>query len=189
MLTLVIPALELYDEKKAEFITHDETTLELEHSLVSLSKWESKWEKPFLGPDEKTSEETLDYIKCMTLTPDVDPEVYDRLNNGHLDQINTYISAKMSATWFSEPRSAANGKAPVQRSREIITAEIIYYWIVAHNLNWEVQYWHLNRLFTLVKVCNQKNAPEKQQKRPKRDMVAERQRLNAERKAAMQTKG
>lgn len=185
MLKLVIPALELFDEKNNLFINQDEVTLELEHSLVALAKWESKWEKPFLGSDEKSTEETLDYLRCMTLNPDVPPEVYRRINDDHMAQVNKYLEAKMSATWFTEPK--VSGNAPVRRSRETITAEIIYYWIVALQLDWEVQHWHLNRLFTLIKVCNQKNAPEK--KRPKRDMVAERQRLNAERKAAMKTQG
>ena len=187
MLSITIPKLELFDSKNNIFVNQDEVTIELEHSLVALARWESKWEKPFLGPDQKTEEETIDYVRCMTMTSDVSPEIYHRLNQGHFKQINEYIDAKMSATWFSEPRSASTGNAPVKRSRETITAEIIYHWIVALNLDWQVQDWHLNRLFTLIKVCNQKNSPEK--KRPKRDMVAERQRINAERKAAMETRG
>lgn len=185
MLKLTIPKLELYDGKKQVFINQDEVVLQLEHSLVSLAAWESKWEKPFLGPDQKSTEETIDYLRFMTLTPDVPPELYHRLNDEHFKQVNAYIEAKMSATWFTEPGAA--GKAPLRRSREIITAEIIYHWMIALNINWETQHWHLNRLFTLIKVCNEKNAPEK--KRPKRDMVSERQRLNAERKAAMDTRG
>lgn len=184
MLKLTIPALELYDDKNRVFINQDEVTVELEHSLIALSQWESKWEKPFLGPDQKTTEETIDYVRCMSLTPNVSPEVFNRLNDAHLNEVNKYIDAKMSATWFTEPGGATKTS---KRPRETITAEIIYYWIISLNLNWETQHWHLNRLFTLIKVCNQKNAPEK--KRSRRDMVAERQRINAERRAQYGTSG
>lgn len=183
MLKLILPKVENWDSKKQEFVYDQEVTLELEHSLVTLSKWESKWEKPFLGPEIKSTEETIDYIRCMTLTPDVPPETYHRLSSTHFTQVNSYIDSKMSATWFNE--AAGAGKA--SRSREIITAEIIYYWLDEFKINWEAQHWHLNRLFTLVKVHNQKNVPEKKMSR--RDMLSERNRLNAQRKTEMKSQG
>lgn len=182
MLKFTVPETDYFDDKKQEFISTEEVTLELEHSLISLSKWETIWEKPFLGTDEKTPEEILSYIYCMTLSPDVSPEVYQRLSNDHLKQIQNYIDSKMSATWFTERNSQAKPK-----NREIITSELIYYWMIAHSIPFECQHWHLNRLFTLIKVCNAKNAPEK--KMSQREMLAQRNQLNAQRKADLKTSG
>lgn len=183
MLKFTIPASESWDELTQEFITAEEVTLELEHSLVSLSKWEASWEKPFLGPEEKTTEETLSYVYFMTLTPDVSPEIIQRLTNDHIKQINNYIDSKMSATTFNE--------RVTQRKvgREIITSEVIYYWMVSHQIPFECQHWHLNRLFTLIKVCNAKNEPPGKNKMSKSEMIAQRNKLNAERKAKLNTSG
>jgi hypothetical protein len=180
MLTLTIPAVEMFDEVSQEFLYSDEIVLELEHSLVSLSKWETTWEKPFLGPDPKTPEETIGYIVAMTLTPNVPPEVYQRLNNSHLTQVNEYIESKMSATWFTE-------HAPQKKTREIITSELIYYWMVALTIPFECETWHLNRLFTLIKVANQKNQPPK--KMNPRDAAAQQRALNEARKKQYGTSG
>ena len=151
MLRITIPAVEQWDEVKQEFVFTKEQTLSLEHSLVSLSKWESKWCKAFLTKQDKTSEETLDYIKFMTLTQNVDPEVYNYLTNGNISEINEYIEAPMTATYFSDEKT-------VKTSREQVTAELIYYWMIALNIPFECQKWHLNRLLTLIKVCNIKSA-------------------------------
>lgn len=180
MLRITIPAVEQWDEQKQEFVSTKEKTLQLEHSLVSLSKWESKWCKAFLGKQEKTFEETMDYIQCMTFTQNVDPEVYKYLTNGNIDEINQYIEAPMTATCFSENKS---GKG----SREQITAEIMYYWMIALNIPLECQKWHLNRLLTLIKVCDIKNQPPK--KRSKKDIMNRNSSLNAARKKQLNTKG
>lgn len=180
MLRITIPAVEQWDEEKQEFISTKEHKLSLEHSLVSLSKWESKWCKVFLTKQEKTFEETLDYIKFMTLTQNVDPEVYKYLTNGNIDEVNRYIEAPMTATYFSEDK---NGKT----SREQITAEIIYYWMISLNIPFECQKWHLNRLLTLIKVCNIKNTPPK--KRSKKEIMSRNAALNAARRKQLNTKG
>lgn len=180
MLEITIPAIELYDEANEEFINLKEQTLRLEHSLVSLSKWESKWCKPFLTKDEKTREETIDYIKCMTITQNVDPDVYNRITNEHIQQVSKYIEAPMTATTFNEPKKGGS-------NREQITAELVYYWMIALNIPFECQKWHLNRLLTLVRVCNIKNQPPK--KMSKRDIMSRNSQLNAARKKQMNTKG
>lgn len=179
MLRITVPSLEYWDEENEKFITEKEQTLQLEHSLVSLSKWESKWCKPFLSKDSKSYEETIDYIKCMTITQNVDPSVYDRLSNENIKQINAYIDSPMTATTFREEKG--------KRSTEVITAEIIYYWMVSFNIPPEYQKWHLNRLLTLIKVCNIKNQPPK--KRSKKDILSENAALNAARKKRFNTKG
>jgi hypothetical protein len=180
MLTIVVPGPEMYDEKATEFVTEGDFTLELEHSLVSLSKWESNHEIPFLDKTEKTSEQVLDYIRCMTLTPKVPEEIFSRLSDGNLEAINTYLDAKMTATWFNEPPGAP-------QSREVITAELIYYWMVTFNIPFECQYWHINRLFTLIRVCNIKSA--KPRKMTRAEIGARNRELNARRKAQLGTTG
>lgn len=181
MLQLKIPlSPEGWDEEKNEFVDPVTLTLELEHSLVSLQSWESKWCKPFLDKSAKTAEETLDYIKCMTLTPNVDPAAYRLLSNENIQAVNEYISAPMTATTFSKEESGKGG-------REVVTAELIYYWMVALQIPPEYRFWHLNQLLTLIRVCNIKNAPPK--KMSKRDIMSRNAKLNAARRKQMNTTG
>lgn len=180
MLRITIPSRELWDERTQEFVKTKEQTLQLEHSLVSLSKWESKWNKAFLAKGDKTYEETIDYIKCMTLTQNVPPEVYNYLTKENIQQINNYIDAPMTATYITEEKSG-KGKG------EVVTSELIYYWMIALNIPFECQKWHLNRLITLVRVCNVKNSPPK--KRSKREIASRNAALNAARKKQLNTKG
>ena len=180
MLQITIPAVELFDERINEFISTKEQTLQLEHSLVSLDKWESKWCKPFLSKQDKTPEELLDYVKCMTITQNVDPNVYQFLTDNNLREINSYIEAPMTATTFSDDKNT-------KKNREIITAELIYYWMIALNIPFECRKWHLNKLLTLVKVCNIKNQPPK--KTSKKDLLARNAALNAARRKQLNTSG
>lgn len=180
MLEIVIPEQEVYDEEKEEFICTKSCTLQLEHSLVSLSKWESKWEKPFLSKDERTDEEVVDYIRFMTITQNVKPEVYNSLTPVIFKKVEDYIKAPMTATWFNE-------REQQKHSKEVITAEIIYYWMIANNIPFECQKWHLNRLLTLIRVCGLKSAPQKKMSR--KEMLANRHRLNAQRRAKAGSKG
>ena len=180
MLKITVPASEQFNDKTQEFIYTKEQTLELEHSLISLSKWESKWCKSFLSKNEKTYEETIDYIRCMTLTSNVDPNVYTCLTAENISQVNDYIGAPMTATYFSEDRTA-------KPSREVVTAELIYYWMIALNIPFECQKWHLNRLLTLIRVCNIKNQPPKKMSR--REIMSRNAALNAARRKQFNTKG
>ncbi len=180
MLTITVPGVEHFDEEKQEFLTKGDVVLELEHSLVALSKWESIYEKPFLGTVEKSSEEVFGYIKTMILTPNVPPEVLHRLSQDNLEQINTYIDAKMTATWFSDTPNAPG-------SREVITSELIYYWMIGFNIPLQCDTWHLNRLFTLIKVCNIKGATPKKMSRT--EQAARNRELNAQRRIQLGTQG
>lgn len=173
MLQIIIPATEQWDESRNEFVYTKSQMLSLEHSLVSLSKWESKWCKPFLSKEPKTTEETIDYIRCMTLTQNVTPEVYNYLSSKNITQVNQYIEAPMTATRFNNNRIS-------QQNREQITAELIYYWMIALNIPFECQKWHLNRLLTLIRVCNIKNQPPK--KMSKRELLNRNAALNAARR-------
>lgn len=180
MLSITIPDSEVFIEETGEFIKIKGQTLQLEHSLISLSKWESKWHKPFLGKGEKTSEEIIDYVRCMTLTPNVDSMVYNFLTNENVREINKYIDDPMTATTFSEDPTA-------KRNREIITSELIYYWMISLNIPVEFQKWHLNRLLTLIRVCNIKNQPPK--KMSKKEIMRRNAALNAARRKQLNSKG
>ena len=179
MLKLKVVLQEGFDEKENQFVALRSFDLELEHSLVSLSKWESEFCKPFLGKEDKTLEETIWYIKAMTLTENVPGEVYEKLSNENVDAVNKYIDAPMTATTFTEKQN--------RPSREIITAEIIYWWMIGLNIPFDREHWHLNRLLTLIRVCNTKNAPPKKMSRA--EQAQQQRELNAKRKAMSNSKG
>lgn len=184
MLKVTIPSSELFDETSQTFIYTKEQTLSMEHSLVSLSKWEAKWNKPFLSNEERTVEETLDYFRCMTITQDVDPDIYKYMPPVIIEQIEAYIKAPMTATTFYEDKIEGKSKGS---SKEIITSELIYYWMIANNIPMECQKWHLNRLLTLIRVCSIKNAPPK--KTGKRELASKYAALNAARRKKFNTTG
>ena len=181
MLQLTIPGVEEWDPVKEEFATViKEHTLQLEHSLVSLSKWEAKWCKPFLAQDTTTFEETADYVRCMTITQNVNPNVYKYLTDDNVHAVKDYIDAKMTATWFSD-KAGKKGK----RGNETITSELIYFWMIAYNIPFTCEKWHLNRLLTLIRVCEIKNNPPKNNKMSMNEIYSQNRSLNdARRKAA-----
>ena len=181
MLQITVPATELWDEKIEKFIDVKSHTLQLEHSLVSLSKWESKWHKAFLKKGKKkTYEETIDYVKCMTLTQNVDPNVYRCLTADNIDQINAYIENPMTATVISDDDSG-------KKNNEVVTSELIYYWMISLNIPFECQKWHLARLITLIRVCSIKNAPPK--KMSMRERLSRNAALNEARKKKLNSRG
>lgn len=179
MLSITIPEGEMWDEQNNEFVHTNRQSLKLEHSLVSISKWESRWHKPFLETQEKTTEEVIDYVRCMTITQNVNPNVYYFLTQANIEAINQYISDPMTATTFS-----GNKK---QNNRERVTSELIYYWMVTFNIPFECQKWHLNRLITLINVCGVKNQPPK--KMSQRELMTRNAAINAARKKKYNTHG
>lgn len=180
MLSIKVPGLELFDEKTSMIHETPGFDLDLEHSLLAVSKWESKFEKSFLSTVDKTREETLAYIECMILTPGIPPGAVKQLSQGNLDEVNAYINSKQTATTF--------GAMPESRGRsEIITSELIYYWMVAFNIPFECDRWNLNRLLALVRVCNIKNS--KQKKMPRHEIARRNAELNAQRRAQLGTAG
>lgn len=180
MLEITIPTTELWDESNQQFINTKEQTLRLEHSLVSISKWESKWCKPFFSKQEKTFEETIDYIRCMELNKNLPPDTYKYLTSKNIKDINAYIVAPMTATWFSKNKSDS-------WSREQITSELIYCWMIALNIPFGCRKWHLNRLLTLIRVCSIKNQPAKKMSR--REIMSRNAALNAARRRQLSSNG
>ena len=181
MLRITVEGGELFNPKTNEFITAETQTLQLEHSLISLSKWESKWHKPFLHSD-KTNAETLDYIKCMTLNPNVDLNIYEFLSRDNIREIEEYIADSMTATTFPEDPNQ-------KKNREIITSELIYYWMISYQIPVKFEKWHLNRLITLIRVCGVKNQAPSKKKTSQRDLAARYAAMNKQRRAKYNSKG
>lgn len=179
MLRLTIVTAEGFDDSKNEFVEYETAMVELEHSLLSLSKWESKWEIPFLGSEEKTDEQVLDYVRMMILGDEITEELLSKFTVKEFDTIKKYINAKMTATTFNETKK--------ETAKEVITAEIIYYWMIALGIPFECETWHLERLLTLIKVCNIKNAPK--DKRSARQSAEERRALNEQRRRETGSRG
>lgn len=180
MLVINVSGEELFNEETQEFTTVEPFVLELEHSLISLSKWEAKFEKPFLSKDVKTEEEVQGYVEAMILNPIYPEQLWRRLSRENFDDINAYIESKQTGTNLR--------KMPERPGRkETITSELIYYWLVMFNIPFEVEYWHLNRLFALIGICNMKNS--KPTNRSKTEIAEERRQLNAQRRAQLGTSG
>lgn len=190
MLSITIPPRQWWDEDLEEFKTiKKEKTIQLEHSLISLSKWEAKWKKPFLREKaELTREESIDYVRCMTLTQSVDPVIYEAIDKPIMDKILAYIDDKMTATTITRP---AGQSGPTKK--EVVTSELIYYWMVSLNIPPQFEKWHLNRLLTLIEVISAKNeqaqAGTKAMRKPSRSSMANRSALNAKRRAAARSRG
>lgn len=176
MLEIDVALEESYDEENKKFVVSKSFRVRLEHSLVSASKWESLWKEAFLGKKDKTPQQTLSYVKCMILNDEFPPEVFLKLVGKHLDEIRDYIADEMTATkLYNDPNA--------QASREIVTTELIYYWMISLNIPVEFQNWHLNRLITLIRTVNVKNSPKQKMN------VADRRALNRQRLAQHNTTG
>lgn len=182
MITIVVGTTEAFDEEKEEFVETGGFELEFEHSLASLSKWESKFKKPFLSKTEKSDEETLGYIEAMLLTESPPENWLNQLSRENVNDLSQYINDDMTATTFNDKD---NGK----QSREVITSELIYYWMVAATIPFECQYWHLNRLITLIKICGIKNQDPNKKKMSKSEIAARNRELNAQRRKQLGSKG
>lgn len=182
MLTIKIAKQELWNETKEEFVEVSAQTLELEHSLISLSKWESKWNKPFLDKKPKTNEELVDYVRCMTINKNIPEETYYGLSADNIKAINDYINAPMTATTFHNLNQ--KGK---QGKKETVTSELIYYKMIALGIPFECQKWHLNRLITLINVCDFKSQPG--DKMPMNELASFNSTLNAQRRNMMRSRG
>lgn len=181
MLQIQVGAKEFYDESTETFIQTKPTTLNLEHSLLSISKWESHWHKPFLTNGtgvRRTNEEIIDYIKCMTLNKNVPDEVYKALTRSDFDKVTAYIEDSMTATTIHSANKSI--------TKEIITSEIIYYWMITYSIPFTCEKWHINRLITLIQVCSAKSNPKKM---PKKDVYRQYHELNKARRKALGTKG
>jgi hypothetical protein len=180
MLIITTSGKEYFDESTFKFVDVPGRQIELEHSLISLSKWEAKWCKPFLTKEKKTNEQIRDYVKCMIVSRNVPEKIEDIITDDQLTTINEYIDAPMTATTFGKTQQTG-------RQREVITSELIYYWMIALNIPFECQKWHLNRLLTLIRVCSIKNSPQKKMSR--NEILAQNRALNAARRNQLQTKG
>lgn len=183
MLEIIIPEASLFDNSTSEFINIKEQRLQLEHSLISISKWESKWKKPYLETKEQTIEEFQDYVRCMTITQNVDPNVYRCITAENYKSITSYMTDSMTATWFpNRDKGKKHGK------KEVLTAEVIYYLMSSYGIPYDpCQKWHFNRLMTLIRVCEAKEAPPV--KMGRREALAQQHALNAMRRKKNHSRG
>lgn len=179
MIQITVPECEIYDSKQNLFQTLKEQTISLEHSLLSISKWESKFKKPFLSREKRTSEEAIYYLKCMCITPNVSDIVFRCIPTSEIEKISEYIEDQKTATSFSNSTSS--------RNQGVLTSEVIYYLMISYGIPFECQKWHLSRLITLIRVCQEKNGQSK--KMSKQEILARNRELNAKRRAAIGSKG
>ncbi len=180
MLELLVPGQEFWDEKNEVFSSGKDVTLQLEHSLISISKWEAKHHKAFMTNRMKSQDEMLDYVRCMTVNRNTDPTVYDRLTIENWKMINAYIEDPMTATYLGADKETGGPK-------DTITSELIYYWMIAYNIPSEYQKWHINRLMALINVCGRKQNPGK--KLSSNAILRKNAALNAQRRAKLGTRG
>lgn len=180
MLSIIVPGKEHFNEETQEFETRGDVVLHLEHSLASLSKWESIWEEPFLSNGQRTTEQLISYVECMCVCAVSSSEVFSRLTEENVESINAYLDSKQSATRITEIKN----QAP---SREVVTSELIYYWMVSYRIPFECDQWNLNRLFTLIRICGIKNT--KQKPMSKAALAARNRELNAQRRQQLGTNG
>lgn len=180
MLQLHFPDMDFFDEQQQKFFTIKGQTIQLEHSLVSISKWEAKWKKPFLSREQKTLEETIDYVRFMTITQNVNPQIYSCLTPEQMQEVNRYIDDPMTATTIKQ----TEGKGGAMK---VITSEEIYYYMISYQIPMECQKWHFNRLMMLIRVCGEKNKPKKKMR--KGEIARRNRRLNAARRARMGSLG
>ena len=180
MLQITVPAAELWDEQNEMFIKTKGANLKLEHSLISISNWEMKWHIPYFDVN-KTEEQALDYIRCMTLNKELDPSVYFGLTRENIEAINKYMQDDMTATKIKDIKGNSS------RSSQMITSELIYYWMIQFGIPFSCEKWHINRLIMLIRVCAEENKP--REKRSSKDIAADYRALNAARRAALNTKG
>lgn len=181
MLQIEIPYQEFYNEATGEFDHIEPCTLNLEHSLISLSKWESKWKKAFLSETGFSRAELIDYVKCMTLNQKVDPKVYQTLTMAQIDKVREYISDPHTATTVYDTR-----KNNRYSKNEKITSEVIYYQMIALGIPFECEKWHLNRLMMLIRICAIKGT---NLQMSQAELFAQNRQLNAARRAAMNSRG
>ena len=181
MLIIKIPPLDGWDERREEFVKIPGGTLRLEHSLISISKWEAKWHKPFFET-EKTEEEILSYIRCMSLTPEEreDPRLYSMLTAENINEIKNYLEDPMTATTIKETPGA-------KKNTQYVTSELIYCWMIQYGIPHEFEKWHISRLITLIRVCSEENKPKKKMSR--NEIMAQNKAINAARRARLHTKG
>lgn len=186
MYELKVKGGELYNNLTKEFIYVKPHTLIIEHSLISLHAWEAIWHIPFLGDQKLNYEQIVSYIKCMTLNHDVDPNIYLFITDENIKEVNAYIDNPMTATWFGD--GLGTSKKKKKRAGRIVTAELLYYYMLSLNIPFECRKWHLNQLITLIKVCNEENeTPNK--KVSKRDFIKRRDEINEMRKKQLHTTG
>lgn len=179
---ITIPDQEGWDENKNEFVQVKGRTIRMKHSLLSISKWEMKWKKPFLKPGyQMTEEELLDYYKCMTITQNVDPSIYSFIPASEKVRIRKYMDDPMSAYSPKKDKKSA--------SRAAIVSERIYYWMIANNIPSSYEKWHLSRLLNLIEIAADENSPDRNKKVPLSDIYKQNHSLNAARRKALHTRG
>ena len=187
MKTITIPGSLFFNEADETFIETTTTSIDIEHSLFAISKWESKWHLPFFGEGKKTHEQMIDYVRCMTLTPNVDPNVYYFIPSQSFEEITSYIEDSMSSIDWAKVKTNGNQKVYGKPKHDNITSELIYFWMVDSGIPFECQYWHVSKLLSLIRMCNLKRTPPK--KMSKHDLLARNASLNAARRKALNTTG